>query len=120
MTMDSKLCACSTFAIGLCWDCKDPVCGDHSKLAGGKRRCFKHVHALASSEAAARLAHDALKSGAQQEANEELQEEPADQITAEDVSRWAVALGIDVDNPVWPFSRSMTSEEAALFRTLRT
>jgi hypothetical protein len=32
-------CECGTFAIGLCASCEKPVCGDHSRLLDGARRC---------------------------------------------------------------------------------
>jgi hypothetical protein len=33
-------CACRTFAIGRCAECAEPVCGVHSELTGGVRRCL--------------------------------------------------------------------------------
>lgn len=47
----SALCACSTFAIGLCSKCRAPVCGDHSRLVSGERLC--QAHAAKASEAVA-------------------------------------------------------------------
>lgn len=36
-----QVCSCGTFAVGLCRDCGDPVCGDHSLMAGGQRVCLQ-------------------------------------------------------------------------------
>jgi len=53
-----QLCACGTFAIGRCIDCETFVCGDHSALQDGGRRCADH-HAVA--RAVAREAAEAAK-----------------------------------------------------------
>src|SRR5664280_2987496 len=39
------LCECGTFSIGICQDCRTPVCGDHSLLAGRVRQCSSCVAA---------------------------------------------------------------------------
>jgi hypothetical protein len=39
------VCACHTFAIGVCAKCGVAVCGAHSRLAGGSRRCLDHAAA---------------------------------------------------------------------------
>lgn len=36
-------CSCGTFAIGLCTDCGQPVCGDCGDIFNGKRRCGDHL-----------------------------------------------------------------------------
>ena len=41
----TPLCACSTFAIGICADCAKPVCGDCSRVFGGRRLCSEHADA---------------------------------------------------------------------------
>ena len=41
----SLLCACSTFAIGLCNECGKPVCGNHSAISGDLRLCDAHLAA---------------------------------------------------------------------------
>jgi hypothetical protein len=53
------LCECSTFAIGVCAACMNPVCGHPScsGLHGGKRLCIQHLRA--KEEAAARAAMEA-------------------------------------------------------------
>lgn len=42
VTAQLPLCACFTYAVGICADCKNPVCGVHSELVGDLRRCFQH------------------------------------------------------------------------------
>jgi hypothetical protein len=37
------MCACGTFAIGLCQDCSRPVCGMHSGIFGDSRFCSEHL-----------------------------------------------------------------------------
>ena len=39
------LCACSTFAIGVCGECGKPVCGKHSAISGDLRLCDAHLAA---------------------------------------------------------------------------
>jgi hypothetical protein len=41
----SLLCACSTFAIGVCGECGKPVCGKHSAISGDLRLCNAHLAA---------------------------------------------------------------------------
>ena len=36
---DARTCSCGTYAVGLCKDCIDPVCGDHSLMTGNQRLC---------------------------------------------------------------------------------
>lgn len=35
-----QVCSCGTFAIGLCQDCGNPVCGDCSLIVSGQRLCY--------------------------------------------------------------------------------
>jgi hypothetical protein len=35
----TQVCSCGTFAVGLCRDCNDPVCGDCSLVVDGQRLC---------------------------------------------------------------------------------
>ena len=39
----SLLCECNTFAIGLCSECRKPVCGEHSAMVGDVRLCDAHI-----------------------------------------------------------------------------
>lgn len=41
----ARVCSCGTFAIGLCQDCGDPVCGDCSLMVGGQRLCTRCAQA---------------------------------------------------------------------------
>ncbi len=45
-------CTCGTYAIGVCAECRVPVCGDHSDLLGGRRLCSARCWASAYSETA--------------------------------------------------------------------
>jgi hypothetical protein len=56
MADDAPMCECNTWAIGLCADCKAPVCGDHSSLVSDRRLCRTCAHE------AARPARDAAES----------------------------------------------------------
>lgn len=46
--ISTALCACGTFAIGICPqpECGIPVCGDHSRLMDGQRLCLGHANSL--------------------------------------------------------------------------
>lgn len=57
MTAGLPICGCFTYAVGECADCHIAVCGDHSQLVAGKRRCSGHAkaaEAVAAAEAAQR------------------------------------------------------------------
>lgn len=43
-------CTCGTYAIGICAECRAPVCGDHSDLLGGRRLCTAQCWVSAYSE----------------------------------------------------------------------
>lgn len=45
------VCSCGTFAIGLCTECRQAVCDDHSALWGNRRLCSQHYSAAAALEA---------------------------------------------------------------------
>jgi hypothetical protein len=53
--LTTLLCASDqgTFAIGVCADCGDPVCGDHSRLYQGRRLCIRDVKAREEAAAVA-------------------------------------------------------------------
>lgn len=60
MSFDSQ-CRCGTFAIGLCTECGQAVCGDHSSLRNKRRMCDTHVAAFddeRTREAASRATQD--------------------------------------------------------------
>jgi hypothetical protein len=62
------LCACSTFAIGVCADCGEPVCGDNecSWLRDRRRLCRKHtIEFDTAAEAAAASAAEAAANAAE-------------------------------------------------------
>jgi hypothetical protein len=42
--MPGPICACGTFAIGLCKECSRPICGIHSGMWEGVRLCGDHYH----------------------------------------------------------------------------
>lgn len=56
-------CACSTFAIGLCAGCSQPVCGIHSGLHPSGRRLCEHCWRAADEIAAAEAAEAERKAG---------------------------------------------------------
>jgi hypothetical protein len=47
----APICSCGTFAVGLCKDCADPVCGDHSLMGGNQRLCTICTEARKSRQA---------------------------------------------------------------------
>ncbi len=51
-------CECGTFAIGLCGQCRKPMCIHHSRLLGGTSLCLSHYNA-ALDEKRARAAETA-------------------------------------------------------------
>jgi hypothetical protein len=42
--MHGPICACGTFAVGLCKECSRPICGIHSGMWEGVRLCGDHYH----------------------------------------------------------------------------
>lgn len=54
----AQVCSCGTFAIGLCQDCGDPVCGDCSLMVGGQRLCYPRAKARQSRQAGKERADD--------------------------------------------------------------
>ena len=52
-------CACGTFAIGLCVECGNAVCGDHSVFDQGRRVCAYHVQERQQAAAAHRADEEA-------------------------------------------------------------
>lgn len=51
-TAVAEMCECWTFAIGRCCDCEASVCGDHSALWGGFRRCGRCIQRRKDAQAA--------------------------------------------------------------------
>lgn len=49
-------CVCGTFAIGRCFLCVNPVCGEHSKLSSGRRLCSSCLAVEAEKDKAAAAA----------------------------------------------------------------
>lgn len=41
-TAGAPTCACGMFAVGVCLDCRTPVCGHHHEAVGGNVYCSKH------------------------------------------------------------------------------
>jgi hypothetical protein len=56
----TPVCACGTFAIGLCDGCAQPLCGIHGGMDFGKRRCSSCVAAARRAVAAATAAGHAV------------------------------------------------------------
>jgi hypothetical protein len=56
--VSAQVCSCGTFAIGLCQDCGDPVCGDCSLMVGGQRLCHPCVKARQTRQADKERADD--------------------------------------------------------------
>lgn len=43
MTQSPPVCSCGTFAIGICFKCKNAVCRRHSGMRQGARYCSEHL-----------------------------------------------------------------------------
>lgn len=52
--VDTPLCSCRTFSIGVCSTCGSPVCGDHSELSSGLRLCLQCLAERTDAEAVER------------------------------------------------------------------
>lgn len=46
MSGEQTLCSCGTFAIGICTECGQSVCGDHSRVVDSVRLCDRHAGAV--------------------------------------------------------------------------
>lgn len=106
------LCACSTFAIGVCADCGGAVCGSHSRVCGGARRCLEHATAYdAEADRGARRAERDAEEGAANVAR--LGREYNRQWLAAFVASMKLAGSpgaVDLGNGArgWPYGRSST------------
>lgn len=72
MLTEPPICQCGTYAIGVCQECKSPVCGAHSAMVDERRICFadrrrlEHERTVAVSarrEEAERALRDTIEPG---------------------------------------------------------
>jgi hypothetical protein len=65
----APVCACGTFAIGICVDCSKPRCGNCGAYLDGRFECREHIRARREKATAERQTAEATTRAAQQEAD---------------------------------------------------